>query len=178
MTPAVFDAGSAECLVFTEKAGLLSGIAHDLKLRVERFEIRIKDGQVTARFDASSLRVVSAIGAGRDLTGLLSAKDRAEIEANIAGKVLDARRHPFVTFRSLSVSADEAAWRVEGTLSIRGHDRPCALLARKEGDRALVESIVHQPDFGIQPYTAMLGTLRIKPDVTVRVSMPWRSAQV
>jgi len=40
------DASTAECLVFTEKEGLLSGVAHDLKLRVERFRLRIDDDSV------------------------------------------------------------------------------------------------------------------------------------
>lgn len=41
MTPERFDAGSADRLVFTGRAGLLSAIAHDLKLRVGRFEIKV-----------------------------------------------------------------------------------------------------------------------------------------
>ena len=31
---------------------------------------------------------------------------------------------------------------------------------------------LHQPDFGIKPYSALLGTLKIKPEVTVRCSVP------
>ena len=31
----------------------------------------------------------------------------------------------------------------------------------------------HQPDFGITPYSAMLGALKIKPDVGFRIVAPW-----
>jgi len=31
---------------------------------------------------------------------------------------------------------------------------------------------LHQPDFGIRPYSAMLGTLRVDADVVVRVVIP------
>ena len=39
-------------------------------------------------------------------------------------------------------------------------------------DILVAEVSLHQPDFGIKPYSAMLGTLRVKPDVTVVVSLP------
>lgn len=173
MTARSFDAGNAECLVFTEKAGLLSAVAHDLKLRVERFEVRVEADGVQGSFDAGSLRVVCARSDRRDLPDALSARDRAEIESNIAAKVLDARRHPAILFQSRSLAEQEGGWRAEGTLSIRGRARPLVVVARREGDRAVSESVLHQPDFGIQPYSALLGTLRIKPDVTVRLSLPW-----
>ncbi len=31
---------------------------------------------------------------------------------------------------------------------------------------------LQQPDFGIRPYRAMLGTLRVQPDVLIRMSVP------
>ena len=172
MNPIAFDASTAECLVFTWKAGLLAGVAHDLKLRVERFTIEIGDAGIRGRFDAASLRVVCAQSGGKDDPAALSDRDRREIEATIVRHVLDASRFPFVEFRSGSVAPSPGA-RIEGTLSIRGHDRPLALDVRREGERAVVEAILHQPDFGIRPYSAMLGALRIRPDVRVRLTTPW-----
>jgi hypothetical protein len=169
------DSKTAECLVLTEKEGLLSAAAHDLKIRVERFQIRIDKGSVEAEFDAGSLRVVCARRGGADLPGVLSAKDCAEIEANIAGKILRASAHPSIRFRSSSVKAVEGGTRVEGTLAIRGRERPLAVLVRKEGDRAVAECAIDQPDFGIQPFSAVFGTLRVKPVVKVRLSAPWAS---
>jgi len=166
------DASTAECLVFTEKEGLLSGVAHDLKLRVERFRLRIDDDSVEAEFDAASLRVVCARSGSADLPGVLSAKDRAEIETNIAGKVLQTGTYPSIRFRSTSVMAVEGGFRVEGTLTIRGRERPLVALVRKDGDRAVAECAIHQPDFGIQPYSAMFGALKVKPGVTVRINAP------
>src|SRR5437868_1299810 len=104
MKPVSFDAATAECLVFTFKAGLLSGVAHDLKLRVDQFEIAVDDQGVHARFDASSLRVVCARAGGKDDLRALSERDRREIEATIARDVLEARNHPAIEFRSNSVA--------------------------------------------------------------------------
>jgi hypothetical protein len=39
----------------------------------------------------------------------------------------------------------------------------------------VAEVKIHQPDFGIKPYTAALGALKVKPDVLVRVSVPRES---
>lgn len=172
MKPVSFDASTAECLVFTYKAGLLAGVAHDLKLRVERFGIAIAAEGIRARFDAASLRVVCAQVGGKDDPGALSDRDRREIETTIARDVLDARRHPAIEFRSGPV-APVGDPEIAGTLSIRGRDRPLILEVRRDGDRAVIETAVHQPDFGIRPYTAMLGALRIRPDVRVRVTTPW-----
>ena len=132
MKPVSFDATTAECLLFTYKAGLLSRVAHDLKLRVERFEIAVDDQGIHARFDASSLRVVCARAGGKDDLRALSERDRREIEATIAQDVLDARRHPAIDFRSSTVAATvaPAEMQIDGTLSIRGRERPLSLLAR------------------------------------------------
>jgi len=175
MKPVSFDATTAECLVFTYKAGLLSGVAHDLKLRVGQFEITVDDQGIHARFDASSLRVVCARTGGQDDLRALSERDRREIEATVVRDVLDARSHPAIDFHSSTVAATvaPAEMQIDGTLSIRGRERPLSLLARREGDRAVIETAIHQPDFGIRPYTAMLGALRIKPDVAVTVTTPW-----
>ena len=67
MKPVAFGLATAECLVFTYKAGLLAGVAHDLKLRAERFEIAIDDEGIRAQFDAASLRVVCAQAGGKDI---------------------------------------------------------------------------------------------------------------
>lgn len=44
------DASSADCFVFTYKEGLLSAVAHDLKLRVTRFTIDTEGDAVRAEF--------------------------------------------------------------------------------------------------------------------------------
>jgi hypothetical protein len=169
-----FDASTAECLVFTKKAGLLAGVAHDLKLRVERFEVAIQPDGIRGRFDPASLRVVCATVGGQDAPGALSERDRREIEATIAREVLDAQSHPRIEFRAdLPVLAGAAGLRLEGMLALRGRERPLTIDVRSEGDRAVALASIHQPDFDIRPYSAMLGALRVRPDVGVRLTAPW-----
>ena len=172
-TPARYDAATAECLLFTEKAGLLSGVAHDLKLLVTRLEVQLEGLSARARFDAASVRVVCARQGGRDAPGVLSAKDRAEIERTVAQSILDAPHFPAIEFRSTAVARGDGGYRVDGVLTLRGREGPLSLIGRRQGDLAILDGSLHQPAFGIVPYSAMMGALRIKPDVALRMVLPW-----
>lgn len=165
---------TASCEVFTFKEGLLSPVAHDLLLRVTAFELAIDPATpaISARLDARSLRVVSAMRDGRPAPDALSAADRADIERTLQGAVLDAGRHPEIRFVSSAAAADGGGYRVEGTLTLAGASRPLTVRAVREEGRLVASVRLHQPDFGIKPYRAMLGALRVQPDVVVRVSIP------
>lgn len=162
-----FDASSAECLVLTYKEGLLAAIAHDLEIRVERFDMDVEEAPLAARarFDAGSLKVIRA------LTGSLSESDQHKIEQTIVDEVLHAREYPTILFVSSSVTPEGDAFRITGELTLHGRTRTLSFLATPEGDRMVATVPIHQPDFGIKPYSALLGTLKVKPDVTVRASV-------
>jgi len=63
-------------------------------------------------------------------------------------------------------------YRVEGRLTLHGTERGITLLARRRGERLEAEVSLHQPDFGIRPFKAFGGALKVRPDVVVRVSLP------
>lgn len=159
------DESTAECLVFTYKEGLLSPIAHDLRIRVSRFVIEADADRVRARFDAASLRVECALRDGAEHP--LSERDRRQIEHHIADGVLKARRWPEIRFDSRAVTEEGAS----GTLTLCGVERPLGVPMRREDGRRVCEVRLHQPDFGIRPFRAMLGTLKVKPDVLVRLTV-------
>ena len=58
---------------------------------------------------------------------------------------------------------------MQGELTLHGVTKPLAARTRLVDGRQQLELTLHQPDYGITPYRAMLGTLKIKPDVTVRI---------
>jgi hypothetical protein len=169
-----FDSASAECLVFTYKEGLLSAIAHDLEIRAERFDLDIDDATlaVRARFDATSLKVVTAVHDGAPQPNALSDSDKQKIQGNINDDVLHSREHPEIRFQSTQVTKEGEGYRVVGDLTLHGKTKDISFLARPEGERMIAEVRLHQPDFGIKPYTAMLGTLKVRADLTVRVAVP------
>jgi polyisoprenoid-binding protein YceI len=171
---AAFGPERAECLVFTYKDGMLSAVAHDLKLRVGRFTVEVADdaSAVDARFDARSLEVVGAMRHGAGAAGGPSARDRHTIESNLKKDVLAADRYPEIRFVSSSVARDGDRAIVQGTLTLHGRARPLTVEARRSDGRWRARVTLRQPDFGIKPYSAMLGTLRIKPEVIVEISLP------
>ena len=160
------DAATAECLVYTFREGLLSAVGHDLCLRVERFGVEITGDasapSILARFDAASLRV----------TGDVSPADARKIEGHAAGDVLAARKFPTIELRSTRVVRDGERARVEANLTLHGATRPIAFDAVADASDWRAEVRLDQRDFGIKPFTAMLGALRVRPDVLVRVRVP------
>jgi polyisoprenoid-binding protein YceI len=175
-----FDPTSATCLVLTYKEGLLSAVAHDLQIRITRFEIEVDDRThaVHARLEAGSLRVLGAVVDGTLREGTLSDSDKQKIEQNIREDVLDARAHPDVRFVSTSVTTEGDGYMIQGDLILHGRTRMLTVPVKRRGDELVAEVRLHQPDFGIKPYSAMLGTLKIKPDVTVRCTIPASSIPV
>jgi polyisoprenoid-binding protein YceI len=168
-----FDPSTAECLVFTYKEGLLSPVAHDLKLRVTRFTVDVSDDlqRLEASFDPQSLRVASAMRDGREAPAVLSERDRKSIEQTIVDEVLEARRHPELRYASGSIVRRGDRALIAGTLTLHGHPRVLTVEAALADGDWTVSTRLHQPDFGIRPYSAMLGTLRIQPDVTVSLRL-------
>ncbi len=192
------DAGAqpsqAETHVFTFKEGLLSSMAHDLRLKVTRWNLTwdTEAKVLEAAWDAGSLLVDCVMRDGREAAGVLGAKDLDKIAKSVREDVLTVARYPHIKFRSTRVAADGAdAWAVDGELELHGVKRTVSARATRaaagspppgseadprrafarEADRWVAEVTLHQPDFGIKPYSAMLDALKIKPAVRVRVSV-------
>jgi hypothetical protein len=176
------DASNAECHVYTFKDGFLSAIAHDLRIRVTEFEVDVDPGakRVHGRFDPRSLRVDCAMRDGSPAPSLLGPDDRAKIERTITTDVLPPQRVPHIEFHAHHPAFPVArgGWRernavdLVGRLELHGHTREVVGRVELRGDRLIADVGVNQPSFGIRPYRAALGGLRIKPDVVVRMVIP------
>jgi polyisoprenoid-binding protein YceI len=171
---------NARCHVLTIREGMLSRLGHDLELAVTRFDIRVNETarSVDASFDAASLRVVRALRDGVELPpSAVSESDRRTIEDNVRRTVLETGRYPEIRFRSSRVVDVEGGVDVTGRLVLHGKERELTVRLVRSGDRYEGDVTLHQPDFGITPYSAMLGALRVKPDVVVRLSLPAEPSQ-
>ncbi len=151
---------NARITVFTFKQGLLSRVAHDLKIAVDDVEL---DEQLNATIDPRSLRVVCAMKKGREAPRALSEADRQKIQASIQDTVLHSARYPSIRF----TVQERSAHRIRGQLELHGVTRPVEL--RLQGGQARVR--LHQPDFGIQPFSAMMGALKVQPVVEVLIEL-------
>jgi polyisoprenoid-binding protein YceI len=158
-----FDAAAVDCQVLVFREGLLTSFGHDVTFQVTSLSVEVGEGDaITAEFDVGSLRVV---------TEAVSASDRKDIERN-AEKTLEAKKYPKVQFRSVSVVRDGDRARIEGDLTLHGATSPISVEARDDGHRWNAKIILDQRKFGIKPFSAMLGALKVKPDVEVHISVP------
>ena len=70
-----------------------------------------------------------------------------------------------ITFESTSIEGAADRYSVRGRLALTGRVREIALVVRREGDDLRLDFALHQPDFGIAPFRALGGGLRLAPDV-------------
>ena len=168
---AIYDASTGECLVFAFREGLLSRAAHDLEFRVERFEIRVDDAsrQIEATFNARSLRLESAMLDGRPED--LRPDDVQKIHDHIEKDVLHTSQYPEVRFSSSEVQEVDGGFRVQGSLGLHGQAHPMSVDIRSEGEGWTTELSLDQRQYGIKPFRALFGMIRIKPVVRVRVTV-------
>jgi hypothetical protein len=164
-----FDPTNATCRVFTEKDGLLARLAHDLELDVTEFTIRAEGGVVEATFNPRSLKVLHALHGGKP-TDALSHWDTRDIEGNIVEQVLTSPAP--IHFVSTSLVRAGDGGKLGGTLTLNARSRPIELEVRREDGRFVTELVIHQLDWGILPYEAMMGAVKIKPHVRVRITVP------
>ena len=157
--------GSVEVLTFKE--GLLSRVAHDLCLRVGEVELLADDTSVEARFACSSLRVLHAVREGAPDTQALSEKDRAQVEENIRDKVLQSKKFPEAIFKG-AVENQANEYRIAGQLSLHGQSHPVEVRANREGGRIRGQVEIQPSRWGIVPFKAMLGAIKLQDRVIVR----------
>lgn len=164
------ESGPPQIAVFVFREGLLSAVGHDVKLTVSRVEASFieEPPAVTLRCDPRSLKVACAMRQGIEDPLAFTAAERGQIEQTIVEEILEARRYGELAFESTRIVA---GW-VTGRLTLHGATREVSGSWREEAGRRVAEITLDQRAFGIKPYRAMLGALKIKPEVLVRASLP------
>ena len=158
-----------ELLVFTFKDGLLSRVAHDLKIEAEQVTVARDGASLTVTALARSLKVRCAMRRGREDHRALSASQRGEIESLIYETILDAERHPEIRFSGTIQGAS-----VSGVLTIRGTSQALVLPWNPSRGAITGEITIDQRRFGISPYRAMMGAIKLKPTLKI----VWRTPVV
>lgn len=155
--------------VFVGKAGALSFLAHDHNIAVKTFSGRVvvpdagaAQGSLELEVDARSLVVLDKV----------SDKDRAEITKSMNDSVLESAKFPKITFRSVGVSnANGANLTVNGDLTLHGVTKriavPVTISATPQLLRATGKYTLKQTDFGITPYSAAAGSIKVKNEVVL-----------
>lgn len=169
-----YDSTTADCALYTFKDGLLARLAHDLRLRVDELRITVDPvaRTVQATVATGSVHVVCFRRHGRDVPDAIGAFERRQIEGNVQKDVLDSARYPEARFVSTETSPGADSFSVRGTLSLHGHSRPILAAVQRQGDRYVATVELRPSEFGIKPYSAALGALKVKDLVQVVVTVP------
>jgi polyisoprenoid-binding protein YceI len=166
-----FGPSNGKLLVKTGREGMGGKMGHDLVIEVTRWKATalVDPNDVTQ----SSLNASAEIGSFevREGTGglkPLSDNDRADIKQTIENKVLDPRQD--ITFKSTSVrTLGENRAVVSGDLTIGGVSQPVDLQLTSSGNRLTGTMTVVQTKFGIKPFKAFMGALKVKDAVEIEV---------
>lgn len=157
--------------VLTFKEGLLARLAHDLRLHVERFTIVREGDELRVDVDPGSLAIDGVMKDGRCDAGALSSGDRATIGETIRTTILDVRRHPSIRARGRVTTREDGGVELRGELVLRGVTRPLVLVARREGSRLRASTSLRPSEFGISPYKALAGAIKLQDRVVVELDL-------
>jgi polyisoprenoid-binding protein YceI len=158
----------------TFRDGLAAQAGHDLTIEATRWSgaLGVNDdlspADLDVRIDMGALVVRDGTGGVKPL----SDRDRREI-AVTARKVLASDRYPEAVFAAAGFEpVAGGGGEISGTLTIRGQARPLKVHVTQTGDdRYHAEAQVSQSDYGIKPYTAFLGALRVRDAVDIVVDL-------
>lgn len=145
--------------VKTGREGAAAKAGHNLVIGVKNWEATIEGGDnpsIKLTADPSSLEVVSGEGGAKPLGD----KDKADIKKSIDKKVLGSSQ---ISFTSSDVSDSQA----KGDLSIAGNSTQVAVPLNVDGEKISGSITLSQKDFGIKQFSALMGALKVKDEVTV-----------
>jgi YceI-like domain len=153
---------NARLTVRTGRGGAAAKAGHDLVLEVTRWSGRLDDDAAELTADARSLRVRSGSGG----ISPLGDDEKAGIARTIDDEVL---RGAAIAFRSSSVSRAGDAVEVAGELRLAGAIRPLAFTLTERDGAVAGSARIKQTDWGMKPYSALFGTLKVADEVEVAI---------
>jgi polyisoprenoid-binding protein YceI len=160
---------NATLSVNTERGGAAAKAGHDLLIHVTSWRGRIVVGEspddITLELsaDPTSLRVQEGRGGMKELDDA----DLDNIHQTIDDEVLQRRD---IAFRSTATAVDGDVVHVDGDLTLFGNTHPVSFDLRVGDDGAITgAATVRQTDWGMKPYSALFGALKVDDEVRVEL---------
>jgi len=171
---AVYDIGpapGAEFKLHVLKTGLMAGKVH--VFTYEQYSGRLDYDESEPAKSSVLIEIEAASIVCRDTW--VSAKDKVKITA-LAREMMDAARHPRMTFRSTSVTLrPDGAYDVRGVLTLKGISRPVTVkvsaLAEGPNLRLKGSAVVLRRDFNVKPPTPPFGVINNKEEMPVEFNL-------
>jgi len=157
----------------TSRDGLVAQAGHDLTIDAATWSGEIVIGPdlsptgLEVTVDLRALVVREGTGGIKPLTD----KDKREITAT-AAKVLTADRYPDATFTATGFEPSGDGGTISGTFKLAGRSKPERLEVRQTAPgHYRATTTIRQTDYGIKPYSAFLGSLKVSDAVEVEVDL-------
>lgn len=176
----ILDGARSELVVWTSRKGLLARLGHDLKISLRALDLELEgapedpDWRARLRAPLHRLEVLGAVEPGeavpemrRLLPGALEPADIEEIQGILACDILDFARFPEAVFECRAADRKDAAY--PGRLQLRGREGPVTVIAHwsREGEDLSIagSARLKQSDFGIKPYRALGGAIKLRDEL-------------
>jgi polyisoprenoid-binding protein YceI len=162
---------TASLKVWTGKEGKVAKVGHNLEIEVADWSATLTLGDspeataLTLNANSRSLRVLAGTGGMQKLGD----DERENITTTINDEVLKGSE---ITFASTGVHGVGGTndLHVHGDLTVFGKTAPTSFtLSIADDDSFKGEAVIQQSDFGVKPYSALFGTLKVKDEVRVTV---------
>ena len=166
LTPA-----DGELHILTGVDGRAAKMGHRLTLAMTSWQASVQwaggdaaNAELTV--DVDSINVLSGEGGLTPLTGA----EKGVCRSN-ALKSLDAKKFPQIRFTSNQIAKTTDGYRLDGALEIHGTSRPQSVEVKvaDSGDALELSAQVpvKQTDFGVKPFSLMMGALKVADVVTI-----------
>jgi polyisoprenoid-binding protein YceI len=162
-------AGESTFTVQAFAEGLFSAFGHDPVIAIRNFSGALLF--VPGTFESASLRVTVDANS-LAVTGNVKEKDRVDIERTMREQVLEVQRYPEIVFSSNNISASRVAEgryraRIIGDLTLHGVTQrnlwiSAEATVKDDTLRARGDFSLKQTDFGMKPFSAVGGTIKLK----------------
>jgi polyisoprenoid-binding protein YceI len=159
---------NASLRIETKRRGAAAKAGHDLLIEVRswqgKLEIADDPGQnsLVLSADTGSIEVIEGTGGIKALTD----EDKVEIKKTLEDEVLQPGP---VEYKSKRVTpSDDGRIEVTGELSMNGNVHPLDFELELRPDGAVSgRATVKQSDWGIEPYSGLFGTLKVRDEIEV-----------
>jgi polyisoprenoid-binding protein YceI len=158
-------------LLRTFREGVAAMVGHDLVIEATgwRGTVTVPEGgqpHIAVEVDVRSLEVREGLHGAKPLTD----RDRQEIKETMA-ELLGADHDPLVSYVSGAVQLAGGSATVDGQLTLLGVTQPLRLAIQAGDGVVTATATVQQSRWGIKPYKAFMGALKVRDEVEVEATV-------
>lgn len=170
INPGTYEFGpqNGKLVVKVYREGMAKKAGHDLIIDVNSWKATATiaenpaESTFSATADVGSFTVREGVGGVKPL----SEGDKNDIKKNITQKILTS---PEISFTSSAVQPNGDAATITGDMRIMGKTAPATVKLSQESGKVKGNFSVVQSKWGIKPFQAMMGALKVRDQVDIEI---------